>query len=69
MRLLDCIYIQQIKFAFDHRHILLIAVTEDYKQIMYLIDSHNQLIIGQAKFLYSSVFKYRDFEFFPYSIN
>ena len=44
MQLMDCIYIYQIKFAYDNRQVMLIAVTEDYKQILYLIDSKNQSI-------------------------
>lgn len=65
----DCVFITHIRFGYDNRQVVILAVTEDYKQVLYLIDTKNSQVLGQAKFWYSSVFRYRDIDFFPQSIN
>lgn len=55
-----CIFISHARFSDSNKRIGLLAVTEDYKQILYLIDIQQSCILAQSRFEYSSVFRYRD---------
>lgn len=61
-------HIQQIKFAYDNRHIVTTALTNEYTLMLYLIDTQYSTILGCCNFPYSVPFKIKDLEVFPNSI-
>lgn len=61
-------HIQAIKFAYDNRHIIVLALTNHYDLMLYLIDTLYSLILGCTYFPYSVPFKIKDLEMFPNSI-
>jgi len=67
MTLNDCCTILLLKYSFDHRMIACVALTRNYTQIVYLIDTHKSTILGAMNLLYSLPFKIKDLEFLPYS--
>ena len=46
LKLNNCTSIQNIKFAFNARHVCAIGVTPDYTQIVYLIDTLKPQVLG-----------------------
>lgn len=61
-------YILHIKMAYDNRHLVCVALSNDYSAIIYLIDSRESRILGSAKLMHSVPYKIKDIEFFPNSI-
>ncbi|KAL4497254.1 hypothetical protein ABPG72_011189 [Tetrahymena utriculariae] len=61
-------YILHIKMAYDNRHIVCVALSNDYNAIIYLIDSQESKVLGQTKLTNSVPYKIKDIEFFPNSI-
>jgi hypothetical protein len=47
--------------------IVCVALTKNYTQIVYLIDSENSQILGAMNMLYSYPFKIKDIKFLPFS--
>jgi len=62
MTLNDCCTILLLKYSFDHRMIACVALTRNYTQIVYLIDTHKSTILGAMNLLYSLPFKIKDLE-------
>lgn len=54
--------------AYDNRHIVCVALSNDYSAIVYLIDSLEARILGSTKLANSVPYKIKDIEFFPNSI-
>ena len=67
MTLNDSCKIMLLKYAYDTRMICCVALTRNYTQVVYLIDSHKSEILGAMNLLYSIPFKIKDLEFLPYS--
>ncbi|EGR31153.1 hypothetical protein IMG5_116830 [Ichthyophthirius multifiliis] len=65
MHLTNSSYILHIKFAYDNRHIICIAITNECTLIIYLIDTQDVKILGCANMPYSIPFKIKDVQFFP----
>lgn len=66
--LLNTSLIQMVKLAFNNRHVLCLSITNDYKEMIYLIDSITSTVIGSTNLLHSIPEKIKDLDFFPNSI-
>lgn len=67
MTLTDCCTILMLKYAFDTRMVACVALTKNYTQVVYLIDTYKCEILGASNLLYSLPFKIKDLEFLPES--
>lgn len=47
--------------------VVCVALTKQYTQMVYLIDTHTSQILGAKNLLYSYPFKIKDIEFLPFS--
>lgn len=67
MTLSDCCTILMLKYAYDTRMIACVALTKNYTQVVYLIDTYKSIILGASNLLYTLPFKIKDLEFLPMS--
>ena len=63
----NCCVVQYIKYSSDKKRLLVIALTENYTQILMLIDNHTGEILGYCEFNYSIPFRIKDMDFLPKS--
>jgi hypothetical protein len=61
-------HIQNIKFGFDNRHLVVHSILYDFTSMIYLIDSHTTQVLGCANLQFSLPFKIKDLEMYPNSI-
>ena len=57
--------ILHIRVAHDNRHLIVVGVTKDYKQVLMLLDWRLQRILSVRQMLHSLVFKIKDADFLP----
>lgn len=67
MTLQDCCTVLMLKYSYDTRMVACIALTRNYTQVVYLIDTHTSQILGACNLFYSLPFKIKDLEFLPTS--
>ncbi|CAD8183513.1 unnamed protein product [Paramecium pentaurelia] len=64
----NAVMIMNIKFAYDNRHLICNAITQEYRQEILLIDSENHQVLGVVTYTYSIPYKIKDLEFYPNSV-
>ena len=61
-------HIENVRFAYDNRHILVQAILHDYTTMLYLMDWQTTQLLGCANLQFSVPFKIRDLEMYPNSL-
>jgi len=54
-----------IKVAHDNKHILVVGLTEEYYQVIVMLDWTSQKMLCMRQMLHSLPFKIKDIEFVP----
>ena len=63
----NCCVVQYIKYSSDKKRLVVIALTENYTQILMLLDNQTGEILGSCEFNYSIPFRIKDVDFLPKS--
>lgn len=63
----DCCVVLNLCFSSDKKRLICVALTENYTQIVKLIDNVTSEVLGSADFTYSLPFKIKNVEFLPKS--